>query len=541
VGNADRHELHIAGYNQVYNPGRPQLHSDPTGRLGGVQMLVGKRMRQLVGVEVAAGMSGGPVLDMQRGFVCGVTKAQRLPNTDLGGLVIPGELIREKFQALWLENRRASAGNQQWNDMREAIRSAVRPAEGQLDADQRQLLLDVARELTLGPGDFDDLWFELTGEQTDGPIPGMSVFIDLLADRLTHSHHQIDSFSRLFVLLSFHDRISSDKLGKLALRALERQHGDKEAREALARYQGEVVASRGSRRRPVVVIRLLPDPLEPGELRLDIWRYEDRGAVPRHDVIDAGPYGLRGAKKAIIDALQETPGLLDGRPLIEFALPDDELNLPVEQWVCNGRPLASAFPVVVRLAERDVPRRPGLNRRAKEVAAQRYLSEWDRRRVEFRNGRVPSASDAVWVSCQRHDDWDALCGAFDRVPVPMAAMTAWQDGDRHALAIEAVKECGVSVLLWKHDSCSEVACAPGNGECPGETFREKVDSDLLGEYLHRLPEKTKRMRADGGNGSIDERRYPPPGFAVVWDDPGRIPWKAGPMQYPPQRVAGGSW
>ncbi len=158
---ANRHELYIAGYNRIYDPNDVQFQSK-IGVLGGSQGLAAEMVREIVDVEIAPGMSGGPVLDMRRGFVCGVTKAQRKPNDNLGGLFIPAEFIQREFRGeAWLPNQRASAVNSRWREQRDAVLDEVESAAFRLNQQERNLLASVATELTLTAENFTWAWGEI--------------------------------------------------------------------------------------------------------------------------------------------------------------------------------------------------------------------------------------------------------------------------------------------------------------------------------------------------------------------------------------------
>jgi len=524
---ADRHELYIAGYNRVYDRTSVQFQSKSTGVLGGSQRLAGENVREIVGVEIARGMSGGPVLDMRRGTVCGVIKTQRSENDDRGGLFIPAEFIRREFmREAWLPNERVSEANSEWLEQRDAVLDEVNPVLFRLDAQGRDLLVRVAAELSLATEDFTRSW----GDITEFPAPrAFTSLNDLISDLADRTWNGLDPITKLFVWLSYRDGVSPGSAGELAgyatLRAL-RQGQD---RASLVQYEKSILERKSAPQSPVLVVRLRPDP--PASTRayiIDIWRYADREAVQHPVVNDRGPYPLPVARSTIIKILQEQIRLLDGRPIIEFALPDNLLDHPVEEWnIGGGVPLGEKYPVVVRLAEREID---GIS----------YVGKLKFRATEFKRGAVPPRGtqgwDDLWLTCQSQYTPRGLNRVLQQSRIPMIAMTAWHGRQRALKAIRTVKEAGIAVVVWRHKQCGEGACSAGGqgGACPGIRFKQDAADHVAGEGLVALPDKifAARIRQPDKNGALG---YQSPGIALIWDDPDLLPWEPGsPNVYPIQ-------
>jgi hypothetical protein len=525
---ADQDELYIAGYSQIYSPGSVQFQSK-SGLAGGSQGLAGEMVREIVGVEIAHGMSGGPVLDMRRGVVCGVIKTQRRPNDNLGGLFIPAEFIQREFKnEAWLPNEKASAVNSRWREQRDAVLDLVDPAMFRLNAPERDLLARVAAELRLATEDFTQSWGDVTG------LPPSRAFVslnDLIADLADRTWNGLDPITKLCVWLACRDGLPvgsvNELLGYARLRAI-RQGED---RLLVVEYEKSVLERKLAPRNPVLVVRLRPD--SPGATRtfaLDIWRYTDRGAGQHPVMADGGPYRLTDARRVIIDTLKEQVKLLGGRPVIEFALPDSLLDHPVEEWDIGGEvPLGEKYPVVVRLAER-------------EIDGMSYVETLKSRATDFNNGSVPPRGtrqwDDLWLSCQSQYTPRELNRVLQQGKIPMVAMTAWHGRGRALKAIKAVKEAGVAVIVWQHARCTGVTCTGADEDraCPGTRFKQQAAEHVAGERLMALPEKIFAARpAQPSNGGLG---YESPGIALIWDDPGLLPWAAGPPNRYPNQPAG---
>jgi len=523
---ADHDELYIAGYNRIYSRSSVKFQSK-FGLAGGSQGLAGEMVREIAGAEIAHGMSGGPVLDMLRGTVCGVVKTQRKPNDNLGGLFIPAEFIQREFKdEAWLPNERASALNSPWREQRDAVLDQVDPAMFRLNATERDLLVRVASELRLAAEDFTRSWGDITELP---PSRAFASLNDLIADLADRTSNGLDPITKLFVWLACRDRIpvgSENELLDYARLRVIRQGEDH--RLLLVRYQESVLVGKLAPRSPVLVVRLRP--ASPGAtriFRLDIWRYADRGSAQHPVMADGGPYRLTDARTVIIGTVKEQVKLLGGRPVIEFALPDSLLDHPVEEWdIGNEVPLGEKYPVVVRLAEREAD---GIS----------YDDTLKSRATDFRNGSVPPRGtrqwDDLWLGCQSQYTPRELNRVLRQGKVPMIAMTAWHGRGRALKAIKAVKEAGVAVIVWRHMRCTGTACAVNDGDrpCPGTRFKQQAADHVAGERLAGLPEKIFAARpTQPSNGGLG---YESPGIALIWDDPGLLPWVTGkPNRYPDQ-------
>ncbi len=242
---------------------------------------------------------------------------------------------------------------------------------------------------------------------------------------------------------------------------------------------------------------------------------------------DGGPHRLPEARKAIIATLKEQVKLVRGRPVIEFALPDVLLDHAVEEWdIGNAIPLGEKFPIVVRLAER-------------EIDGTSYVEALRSRAAQFRNGSVPPQGtqewDDLWFTCQSQYTPRELNRVLGQSKLPMVAMTAWHGRGRAIKAIKAFKEAGIAVIVWRHTKCAGDACAVGvaGRTCPGTRFKQQTAGHVAGQQLAALPDEIFTARSSQpSNGTLG---YQSPGIALVWDDPDLLPWAAGtPNQYPNQ-------
>jgi Trypsin-like peptidase domain len=95
--------LYAAGFQAIYTE-QPRLGNAITIYTGPLPLDDHHALMRMKGDELPEGMSGGPVLDIVRGAVCGVVKTQRREDAPQGGLAIPVAEIRTAFPETWRKN-----------------------------------------------------------------------------------------------------------------------------------------------------------------------------------------------------------------------------------------------------------------------------------------------------------------------------------------------------------------------------------------------------------------------------------------------------
>ncbi|MEU1177854.1 hypothetical protein ABZ464_09410 [Streptomyces sp. NPDC005820] len=205
-----------------------------------------------------------------------------------------------------------------------------------------------------------------------------------------------------------------------------------------------------------------------------------------------------------------------GPSRVEFMLPRDLLNLPVDQWLVRTsaddpeRPLGCLYPVVVR----DLERQADPNRR----------EAWERKWRRLRSGHVDRSSSLLL------DAWDASAAEADLAPRMEQALTVLAGGtplreQRDASLpryLTGALECGVPVMLWHRG---------GDPEASWPFLRDQLAPRLAdaGE-LTRLPHTllTWRRRYE----ARDDAYRPVGHVALLWDDPEHSPVRAEKFRAP---------
>lgn len=107
-------QVYAYGYTDEYGRG-DSSHFVVEGPSGGPEVLL-----KLKGAQVRRGMSGAPILDLHRGEICGLLKASRGVDTDLGGRAVPSKVLLEYIPHLQAAQQDVRFGTKSWRLLRSA-------------------------------------------------------------------------------------------------------------------------------------------------------------------------------------------------------------------------------------------------------------------------------------------------------------------------------------------------------------------------------------------------------------------------------------
>ena len=178
-------------------------------------------------------------------------------------------------------------------------------------------------------------------------------------------------------------------------------------------------------------------------------------------------------------------GVVDrAKTTVEFLLPRDLLDLPVDRWNIGAspswrRPVGAECPVVIRSLER--------------LSAQSTWRTWQRKWDGLTDDQGDDAARVVWPDGGNLDD--ALCMVSRRSPA---------GGDEVAVAISA----GIPVLVWSRSAQN--------------SFPDDFRHLLGGRSLSDLPEVVANLRRAALVGP-DTSSHLGRDIVLMWDDPGRLP------------------
>ncbi|MFE6337987.1 hypothetical protein ACFVOK_32950 [Streptomyces sp. NPDC057798] len=270
----------------------------------------------------------------------------------------------------------------------------------------------------------------------------------------------------------------------------------------------------GPRGGVTLVLRL--QPFLPGrpEYLLSVWLgHGDRQWTPL--VHEDEPQRLDQISSRVADFLVTASEYdRDGPSRIEFMLPRELINLPVERWLVPEssrgpeQPLGCLYPVVVRDQDRQ---RDAYVRRLWET-------KWRRLRHDHLDASSSLLLDAEHLAAAPHDLVPRMAPALT---VLVTGTAAW-DERGHTLQehLELALEAGVPIMLWDRRGGPEST----------RYFKENLAPELVDESGRaRLPHTVLDLRRR--TAALGDA-YQFADLALLWDDPEHSPVQAGGFRAP---------
>ncbi|GAB2617733.1 hypothetical protein Aab01nite_31210 [Paractinoplanes abujensis] len=208
--------------------------------------------------------------------------------------------------------------------------------------------------------------------------------------------------------------------------------------------------------------------------------------------------GLEAAVTEIVASAETLWPSGDGGLRLEFLLPLELLNLPVEQWSKENDPddgavpLYRHYPVVVRSLDRirDPRRRRAWNQRWGTLRDRPGSAEWLASR-----GAGHKLEEAIRAE-------ERIVTMILSEPPPGAS-------DGAAREIRIAIRTGVPIVIWHRT------------ERPSPTFLELVENLIVDGGMAELPDRASRLRITTSMNEDD--RGVGQGLVLLWDDPSRLP------------------
>ncbi|WP_285439178.1 trypsin-like peptidase domain-containing protein [Streptomyces sp. ISL-99] len=323
--------------------------------------------------------------------------------------------------------------------------------------------------------------------------------------------------AELTTLLS--DQVTDEELRR-GLRSWARAYRARHAAESTPPAPGGTLG--GAARPTAETVRPL-EPVEPGaplpwapilvELRrsgadsgtvlaeVSVYRGGDRLLV-KADQLTAGR--LRGW---VVDRIDEAyEDIVDGRPLVAFALPRGWLNKDVDQWTRKRDkepPLGCRAPVVVL----DHDRR---TRGRHQFELRRVWDELDRQ----------DGSPLHRIGCATRHRAPQLSVLLQDVRGPVGFArppTAARERGLYGAALDAP----APIVLWPRSGCPPGE--PCAGDCTGAGFLDRIAERISLLPPSELPEMIFRLRKEAFLHEGPEPHWAAAGVSLVWEDPRRFP------------------
>jgi len=461
---------------------------------------------RLAGDNFGPGMSGGPVLDLDTGDVCGLVK---IAGTGLEGFAIPVTALRQTlpaklFAAMMSAHDRYHDRDHAWVLAQETLWEwlaeglthveSTTPTAPLLRPREEASLLATIADLT--GADVYQLHASAVG--TD-PLSGPGELRDLrdLAGRLADNGYQrgrLHPIIELAELLAEQYPDAAIGLRDWSTRVAVRQvsHDQLLERRRAGHARDRAVPGLAS-----VVVQVEPTGRAPDLYTLTMWLYRgsasinvflrDKTARPRQQTFDAVCAALPGALGQL--------GNSDA--IIELVIPLPLFDEPAETWqVFRERyaRLGYRYPVVLR----DLDRFNDLEARSHSAGRWDWLST-----------QPGTALD--WFGCANKQADEVLYRRFEQRPT-LAAIGMPEPADH---VLEAAISAGVPVAVWCRSACTGCAAdAIAAGACPGKQFQQVVDPAVHAAPAPSLPALVKTLRNAHRLGL---------GIVLLWDNPYRGP------------------
>ena len=494
--------LQIVGFSEVYQHELQQTSASPTfdgiHDLGGQMLLLGGR-------EVPSGMSGGPVLNLTTGGVCGVAKASRLKGADMGGLAVPIWALRETDPAIYRRLIRAHdrffAEEQEWAVACDALEQSK--SHGLHQDEERQLRGILAR-LSV-PQDHQDRFVRAVGRESVAPdrrlVDSADVVTELAAQVPPPAGH-------LPYVLRYAADLARDLTGKQAQLvrdwALVTAGRLRLGKEATARLDAGVEFGEPSS----LMIRLRPVGFDQTRLEVSIWHYFDASTVIPVP-LDTPPLSLPEALRLIRDELPRQLAAMSAGSAditVEVFLPPQLLEENFESWRIWPEQPWSALGRKHAVLVRDQSR----------LDNDRVAPEWQKRWITGIGRDLGTSCDRVPCTDRRsHEAVEGWLAQDHHRCVLVFASSPLRS--EHRPAVEVGLSSGIPVMMWRRGSCD--GC---RGEvCPGDSFLRQLSAALAGVRLPELPERVRQLRAQAADpGPADHCAED---LVLLYDDPSRRP------------------
>ncbi|ANZ34748.1 hypothetical protein BBK82_00295 [Lentzea guizhouensis] len=376
------------------------------------------------------------------------------------------------------------------------------------EADDRRTLVDLVQGT-----DFPQLaecYRAAAGSQATPLPPGRHDTIDVL-HRLEGMNARPDGLPPALALLEHLALHAGDILSQRLWQFSEDQAREMGLHTELLALRGSISADATDTVAPAeasLVLRLQPHGVLPDQYLLSEWRQTSSTTwSPQRGRDYAGSLAELRVRAGELVAGAEGWAENAGTISIEFILPKDLLNLPVDQWLCASdevtTPIGLNYPVSLRSLERG----------RDKAKHRRWKQRWNNLQAHLQAGDSP-IDDAVHRSRldgprERHlQKLAAKLALVEDVVLLVLADPPAAGESVGRLEVAIALNAGVPVLVWHREDCA------------GKAFQTTVDDLLADGGLGKLLENVKKLRGQALY-SDDCDAHPGAHLSVLLDDPDR--------------------
>jgi hypothetical protein len=483
------------------------------------------RFWQFKGNELVPGMSGGPVLDLASGAVCGILSVSIGGGADRGGYIVPIEGLRrlsaQRRQDLFIVHDGFHRRHTVWAALRAELppapgwpRSPVTPSEevellGLLAqfpaADSDELLTLLARNAVAGrmpppPAGLRDVVYALLdgGGQDSELLTSVLQMTDHLVGTVPGPDHQ-GLYDWATALAARHGLLA--ELGSL--------------RQASSLYQ-----------RPggVVSVEIVPGTARVDRFRLTVSvQAHQRGR--RNIYQDQDPvHTLDQAMRLACEQLRIALHWLAGNPQVEFVVPIELFDEPFDELVPT-KPytnLGRKYRVVLRDYDRQFD----------ALTQHDWRMRWQQAQQQSRGIR--------WITCNEDLTLDEFSAELEQHPeTAVVALTRRPSSSREISdMLRVALDSGVPVAIWRRPSCQEHDAQQAGPTCSGLRFQKAFSQVLSDPVIGNLPESVRQLRNKLAGKSPSPADLACQGTVLLWDDPVRMRQPVAPVHEPPYEPLG---
>ncbi|MFJ8533646.1 hypothetical protein [Streptomyces sp. NPDC093591] len=269
---------------------------------------------------------------------------------------------------------------------------------------------------------------------------------------------------------------------------------------------------RPAERRPVthdehLAIRIMPAPFDEGHYTVSHWFHSDARGPDFEGRRDSSviPFAdLQRTVSEVISEVERAEGDRPGQLRLEFVLPLELINLPVESWPLDASEeshllLGMSYPaVVIRSLDR--------------LLDQRWHGWW---RLRWQKLRQEPTTSSVYMSIPNNSPQHphrVAAGLLDEGHVAAVLSEPPEAGRAHGcLEFRTALRTGYPVVVWHRTSESTTE------------FRQVLSDLFAGGFADLLPRITRFRRQAAALGSGTPEHHIGRHLAVLWDDPDRKP------------------
>ncbi|WP_369263523.1 VMAP-related conflict system protein [Streptomyces sp. R35] len=485
--------LYAVGYSAVYEQ-NPQLGVSAVEYEGPKNHGSGQTALQLKNGELPPGNSGGPLLDLERGEVCGIVTTARRENLDMGGLALDVSTVRAEFPEVWKANKAPSALDTEIWRLRAALQHEYAPG-AVLSLREEETLLRAAQGSGLAPA---ALYWRSVHRDYGEPAGRLDTMADVLrevadAPAMLDGPHPLLQFIRQVT-----DATPPKDAGPLTrLVDLVAQRLGVPAPPAWA------TLSAPADRVAAISVHLDAQGADSDRYFLRVWKYPDVTEPPYAVQCDDQPLTLTEAQeqfRAVVPQAVADLAEISSDVIIEFALPIAKLSaVDVDTWYLSQTwaPVSRQYPVVLRVLDRKPETYPS------------WTARWRRLREATLDG-TPATMD--WVDCHNDVRPEQFYARLQRQPaLAVLGLPFSPDATARQHVLETALYAGIPVAVWTRAGCStrcRLKAGPDQGRantsasddtseaCVGRDFRNEIDAELAESGITDLPELIMRLRVD---------------------------------------------